>query len=149
MIRRPRIWFPRHTFSCPRSQSIEMSNFLRRALDLRWSDVSSLCDGPTLSQPSCKPFQIKHRPQHCEILTAHTDSQLFAFVIKVEWRPLALQESHQSTQQTCDYRLPSTWRRYIAFVRRPTSCTSDLRNSGGDSSAMRLCAGFMKCARFT
>ena len=46
------------------NQSIEMSNFLRRALDFGWSQGFSLCDSPTLSPPSCKPFRDFRFPAH-------------------------------------------------------------------------------------
>ena len=100
------IHMPR-TFSSPTNQSIETSNFLRCALDFWWSQDPSLCGGSTLSRTNCKPFQIKHRSQHCEDIPVHTDSRLFVFVVKVARQSSALRESHRPHQQTGDFRSPT------------------------------------------
>ena len=100
----PRIQLPCNTLSGPRNQSIEMSKFLR-------APRSSLCDGPTLSQPSCKPFQTRHGSQHCEGISVHTGSQLFVFVVRVACRPSALQEPQISVSQ----HMAASLVPYIAF----------------------------------
>ena len=71
-----RVWLQRDTFSGPRNQPIEMSNFLRRALDFRRSQDASFRDGLVRFHSSCKPFRFRHDSQHCKVVSVHGDSWL-------------------------------------------------------------------------
>ena len=158
--------------SLVRNQSIEMSNFLRRALDLRGCWDSSFSNGPTLFQRNGKPFQLKHGFQHCEncpctltrlVVVVHTpspsghkmgQSNTRVSGKKVQERADLARPCTNSIETTnrlaiCpSQHMAASLVPYIAFL-GPTSCTSGLRNSCGDSTAMRLSAGLVKCARFT
>ena len=125
--------------------------FPRRALDLWGSQDSSLHDGPTLFQPSYKPFHLRHVPQHSEIVSMHADSQVFSVLwgLHGDLRPRA--NSIDPTKRLA-ISAPSTWRRlscHTSLFEKRNPSTSGLRNSCGYSTAIRLRAGVMTCARFT
>ena len=79
------------------------------------------------SQPRCKPYQIRHGSQHLEIITEHTNSQLFVFVVKKShgdpWHCTNPIDPTNTLAISASQHMAASVLPYVASFKKPNLCT--------------------------